>query len=194
VARSNPTALPNENSVWASDVLVAIKALRHAYRQVSDVDMDRCSRELLALVRNHDARVALDRELATRNVRPSVLGDKALIEQEARLGDTFGYSHREVLRYVQRARGVVDAGMTTPNIATSAQLVEYLERLHAAVAEVMAEELGWLARRRKTRAACRTAQERLFSVGAIIANASFRNLFDFSYTIAVGTLAQELLS
>jgi hypothetical protein len=191
LVRMRPTdaGLMNENAAWVSGILEAIKALRLAYRDKSFADAETRIRELLALLRASDTRLALDAELQTRRIWPRALDDPELVRQEAALGNVFGYSSRQVEDYVRRAKKALAAGGDIPDISTSLKLEELLGQLHDLAMHHPADG-GWWERRKRERTARRAADGRLFAVGAVIANTAQRSLFDLSYSLAVLMLAE----
>lgn len=185
--------LSNGHRSWAVDVLAAVKDLRQAYKGDSQENIDRRLRELRSLLRDDRIEAALNNELRTRKLILVASGED-LIEQEAALGDAFGYSSREVKRYIRRARAVQDAGRTGPEIMNTLQLTEYLQETHETTIAALTQNVGWLKRRREARRARSRAQDRLFAVGVLVADAARRSLFDFSYSLAVMALAEESLN
>lgn len=183
--------LLNENSEWVADVLDSVNRLRQAYRAASSEEMEQCARELRSLLRDKSNGLALDRELKSRRVLARTLDDKVLLEREARLAERFGYSRRELKRFVGRARIAVADERVLPEIASMQQLVEHLDRLHGEAIAAMTANSRWWERRRKVRQASSSAQGRLFAVGAIVADASSRILFDLSYALAVAALHED---
>jgi hypothetical protein len=119
------------------------------------------------------------------------LDNQDLVERETALGGYFGYTRREVKSYVRRARGGLTANGREPDIADTQQLVEHLERLHTTAASAMAGDVGWWKRRRDVRRACSRAQDGLFAIGVLVADAARRPLFDLSYSLAVMTLRED---
>ncbi|MFL6161792.1 MAG: hypothetical protein ACJ74U_06145 [Jatrophihabitantaceae bacterium] len=192
MVRSRDVALPNVNRSWAVEVLAAVKDLRQAYKESSQDIIDQRLRELRSLLRDDRSQAALDNELRTRKLVPVESG-KDLIEREAALGDAFGYSPREVKRYIRRARATQEAGYTGPEIANTLQLTGYLQETHAATILAITQNVGGLKGRREVRRARSRAQDRLFVVGVLVADAVRRSLFDFSYSLAVMALAEEAI-
>jgi hypothetical protein len=185
--------LANENGAWVDDVLDVVKGLRLAYRDASRSDMERHARELRSLLSVKTSSAALDKELERRRIVTAAFDNKALIQREVELAESFGYSRGEAKEYVRRARAAVAAGAPVPDVATTAQLLEHLERLHSdAVRDIDANVHLWERRRRReTKRASSAAQDRLFGIGVLVADAARRVLFDLSYALAVTALPER---
>jgi hypothetical protein len=173
----------NENATWAVGVLDAIRALRNA----SEPENAHCLRELLSLLRSSEIADALDKELEMRRLRPAALEDDELVRRELVLAGTFGFSEREATRYVRMARKATKTGEQLPEIASTAQLIQQIERL-GTPSGISAQ--GIFARGRNRRKIRQAAEGRLFAVGTVIANTVRRNLFDLSYCLAVLILSE----
>ena len=192
MGRRAQRALLNEQGDWVVDVLDAVASLRQAYRDRSRPDIDDSARQLRSLLRDEESRAALDEELKARRVFEPILHDEGLIRREASLGESFGYSRKEVLRYVRRARAAIAGGVAIPDIADTEQLLAQLQQLHDQAASTMSARGGWWARRRNAQRASSVAQDRLFAVGALVADVARRTLFDLSYSLAVVMLAEDV--
>ncbi|HUB98459.1 MAG TPA: hypothetical protein VMS11_01405 [Solirubrobacterales bacterium] len=145
---------------------------------------------MLAILAQAECQAAIDRELQARRLVPAKLEKEGLIADEVKLAESFGYSPREVKRYLRRARNVISAGVTV-DIPTAADLAEHFEAIHgSAVDEIESDDGGWIKRRRRDRKARREAQDALFAVGTLVADIAARALFDLSYALAVMTLSE----
>jgi uncharacterized protein with gpF-like domain len=190
VPKESRHGLLNENADWALDVLDAVGRLRQAYRDRSLRDMEENARLLKGLLRDEASKQALDDELSTRRLDPSTLQNDTLVRREQALGQLFGYSRREVKGYVRRARAAFRTGPRAAEIASADILREYLARLHDEMTAAMSAGGGWRARRRRARQATSTAEDRLFGIGALVANVTQRRQFNLSYLLAATVLGE----
>lgn len=153
--------------------------------------MDRRFRELLSLLCDSESRDALDRELTRRRWVVTTLEDDDLVARETALGEDFGYKRREVLENVRRAREAIAKGERPPDIADTMQLARHLKWLHQQATNALSDDWPLWSRRRNRRRVTAVAEERLFGVGVLVADACLRTLFDLSYMLAVTTLRED---
>jgi hypothetical protein len=194
MARRSTAVFANENSQSVDTVLRFVKELRLGYESAPDgiENCDQIVTRIRGLLRNEEVRRILNAMLAEQGeTRPGlVLEQGDWLEEEAKLGSVFGYSPSEVKRYVRRIRK--EAGLATLRVEISnvEDLIRQLEALHAQTKQGMAPTGSWFSRWRALRRVRRQAQDRLFYIGAIIADTMKSNLFNLSYTVALVGLSQ----
>jgi hypothetical protein len=180
-----------ENREWVVPVLESLKKLLQAYREAAPEDMKQRDLDLRSLLGDEKSVRALDRELMAGRWQEGLLHDRILVAREVELCEKFGYSRREVMSYVRRARAAAASGKPHPEIENTIQLVEQLKSLCDQTTHGLSEPLPWLKRWRKERKIRSMAEERLFGIGALIADAAQRTNFDLSYSLAAMTLRQD---
>ncbi len=185
---------PNGNGIWVRQVLESVRRLREAYRANINKS-DEAKTELVSMLGAPLIEEALNAELKMRVIRtdaPALFSD-AVISAETALAKAFGYSPRDVKRYVRRAQVVLGATPTLPDIGDAAELARRVEEIHVAITSaVSASGGGWVWSRAVAKRRARAeALDRLFSVGAIVGNTARRPLFDASYALAVANLSQN---
>lgn len=173
-------------------MLDSVKKLRRAYREAAPDDTDDLKErdlELRSLLR--ESRRALDEELKARRWRMDSLDDRTMVEREVELCEKFGYTRREVMRYVDRARTAAASGKPHQEIENTMQLIEHIKLLYDQTTHELSGHWPWWSRRRNVQRIRSMAEERLFGVGALVADAAQRTNFDLSYALAAITLRQD---
>lgn len=186
--------LPNENREFVLGVLEEVKALKEAYES-APATMDRCDQLVASIYgRLKTDEVARAFNPLLRDEYQRVLADALVnvprsdLEDEIELAQDFGYSGKDVKRYVRRARPAARPA-NGRSIATTDDLVRELEALHSQAKRDLFAVTGppwkrWSALRH-ARAA---AQYRLYCVGTIVADGMVSDLFETSYAIGTSGL------
>jgi hypothetical protein len=191
--RASP-ALLNENGKWVLRVLDSVKKLRRAYREAAPEDTDDLKKrdlELRSLLRDEESRCALDQELKARRFRRDSLDNRAMVEREVALCEKFGYTRREVMRYVSRARTAAASGKPHQEIENTMQLVEHIKLLCDQTIHEFSGHWPWWSRARNVKRIRSMAEDRLFGIGALVADVAQRSNFELSYTLAAITLSRD---
>lgn len=172
-------------------MLESLKKLLQAYREAAPEDMKQSDLELRSLLRDEKTSRALDRELMSGRWQEALLHDRILVAREVELCEKFGYSRREVMTYVRRARTAAASAKPHQEIENTMQLREQLRSLCDQTRHDLSEPLPRLSRWRKERRIRSMAVERLFGIGALIADAAQRANFDLSYSLAAISLRRD---
>lgn len=176
-------------------LLADIGKLKQAYES-APVNMDLCEdlvRAIAGRLKRQSVRDALASLLKDEDSRdwawPAHKVSESDLKDEIKLADDFGYSAREVKRYVERARRERSPG-TRPGIATTEDLVRELKRIHEQTRQDMGAAGSGLKRWRAIRRARTNAHYGLYCVGVIIADGMTRNLFETSYIVGTSGLSK----
>lgn len=190
VGRRASSVLLNKNRDWVVLVLDSVKELRRAYREAGLDDMKQCDLDLRSLLSDEECSRALDQQLRNRGWRPRSLDDQTLVAREVELCEKFGYTRREVMQYVRQARTAVARGKPHLEIENTEQLVEHLKLLCDQTTHELSRDWSLWSRRRNVHRIRSRAEERLFGIGALVADAARRTNFDLSYVLAAVSLHQ----
>jgi hypothetical protein len=205
--RSSHLLLRNESRHVIMPLLTDVEALRRAYDS-APATMEHCD-ELVRRISGRLGTAAVSRplDLLLRDEHQRGLTGSPIkisgadLKDEIELASDFGYSDKEVKRYVQRVRGQGRPATHRADIATTEDLVRELKALHDRAAQRMAaagppvQRLRHPIKHARWQAAIKSAREYaqygLYCVGTIIADGMSRDLFETSYALGSSGLEHE---
>jgi hypothetical protein len=193
--RSIHGPIRNENRTAIIPLLDDIKELKQSYKSAPE-SIDRCDdliRKILGRLKRKGVRDAFDTLLNDENSQkrawPGVEISKADLKDEIKLASDFGYSAREVKRYVERARRE-GASKARFGIAATEDLMRELKQIHERARQDMGKPGSRIERWRTIRRAREDAKYQLYCVGVIIADGMTSDLFGTSYSVGTSGLAK----
>jgi hypothetical protein len=182
----------NENRMALDRIVTAVRALSDCYGDIKIAHSELCAAKLLttlALIRDEDARAALDRLLALASqgdrARTFSSAQKVHFQTEAELLSPLGWPSRRVENCARRALKHSAESADWPHLTSAEDLANCLTDVHTALQSGLTSNgrgvRAWRHRRRLVSA----AQDRLLCLSIVIIDGTYRPLFDLSY--AVGT-------
>jgi hypothetical protein len=192
--RRSAGVFANENRTFAMPVLRLVATLKEGYESGPD-ELHKCEETVVrikGLLRTEDARRALQEllaEQAGQRAVPVIGGSDEALAEEAELARLFGYSRKDIKRYLRKAREEPRPAEELVRIADVEDLARHLDALHARVTEAMTTSGSPIARWRRRRSGLHDARDSLFCIGAIVADTMVRSLFRLSYSLAVAGLS-----
>lgn len=116
---------------------------------------------------------------------------RSLMEDEERLGSYYGFSGREVRKYVKQAYEIAQPHNVSKSINNCEQLVQLIRTAHATIAPRLADEsVRFIHKLGRQREVEKTADVLCFSIGVLVADALQRNAFPLSYFVATTHLSR----